>query len=208
MDVLVIDNYENPNSPEIHRLKTALEELDNRCKVRRFDEESLFSQLNQFDTIVLSGSGSLLYQGPPKRYQSLIELVQTVSIPILGICFGHQLIGITFGSRVVHLGTKVEGFRPVRILETTLSTNKMNDPLFRSLHSEIYVWQSHFEIVETVPKNFELLAYSDETAIEAMVNKKNPIYGIQFHAEHFTPQYPDGQIILQNFFNILKNENW
>ncbi len=204
MEVLIIDNYENPNSPEIHGLKTALEELGNRCKVRRFDEESLSSQLNQFDTIVLSGSGTLLYRGPPKRYQSLIELVQTVSTPILGICFGHQLIGITFGSRVAHLGMKVEGFRPVRILEATSSINKMNDPLFRSLHSEIHVWQSHFEVVEALPKNFELLAYSSETAIEAMVNKRNPIYGIQFHAEHFTPQYPDGQIILQNFFDLLK----
>ncbi|MFX0208637.1 MAG: gamma-glutamyl-gamma-aminobutyrate hydrolase family protein [Candidatus Hodarchaeota archaeon] len=204
MEVLVIDNYEIPKSSDIHELKYALEELGNRCQVRRFDEVSLSSQLNQFDTIVLSGSGTLLYQGPPKRYQSLIELIQTASIPILGICFGHQLIGITFGSQVVHLGTKVEGFRSVKILEATSSTNKMNDPLFRSLHSEIHVWQSHFEVVEALPKNFELLAYSDETAVEAMVNKKNPIYGIQFHAEHFTPQYPDGQIILQNFFNILK----
>jgi len=204
MEVLVIDNYEFPNSSEIHGLKTTLEELGNRCEVRRFEEEALSSQVDQFDTIVLSGSGTLLYRGPPKLYKSLIELIQTGLKPILGICFGHQLIGIIFGSQIVHLGTKVEGFRPVRIQDATSSTNKMNDPLFHSLPNEIHVWQSHFEVIETLPKNFELLASSDETAIEAMVNKKNLIYGIQFHAEHYNPQYPDGQIVLKNFFDLLK----
>lgn len=204
MEVLVIDNYKFPNSSGIHGLKSALEELGNRCEVRRFDEEPLSSQVDKFDTIVLSGSGMLLYRGPPERYQSLIELIQTGSTPILGICFGHQLIGIVFGSQVDHLGTKVEGFRPVRILEATSSTNKMNDPLFCSLPNEIYVWQSHFEVVETLPTGFEILASSDETVIEAMVNKKNLIYGIQFHAERYTPQYPDGQIVLKNFFDLLK----
>lgn len=204
MEVLVFDNYENPNSSEIHALKNALEELGNRCEVRRFDEKFLSSQLDKFNALVLSGSGTLLYRGPPKRYQSLIELVRTVSTPILGICFGHQLIGITFGSQVVHLGTKVEGFRPVRILEVTSSTNNKNDPLFHLLPSEIHVWQSHFEVIETLPKNFELLASSDDSTIEAMVNKKNLIYGIQFHAERYNPQYPDGQIVLKNFFDLLK----
>ncbi|MFQ5819219.1 MAG: gamma-glutamyl-gamma-aminobutyrate hydrolase family protein [Candidatus Heimdallarchaeota archaeon] len=204
MEVLVIDNFENPNSSEIHGLKSALEELGNRCEVRRFDEKFLSSQLDKFDALVLSGSGTLLYRGPPKRYQSLIELVRTVSTPILGICFGHQLIGITFGSQVVHLGTKVEGFKPVRILETTSSAKKRNDLIFRSLPNKIYVWQSHFEIVETLPTGFEILASSGESTIEAMVNKKNFIYGIQFHAERYTTQYPDGQIILRNFFDLLK----
>ena len=204
MEVLVIDNYENPNSLDIHRLKNALEELGNRCEVRRFDEKFLSSQLDKFEALVLSGSGTLLYRGPPKRYQSLIELVRTVSTPILGICFGHQLIGITFDSQIAHLGTKVEGFRPVRILETTSSAKKRNDPIFRSLPNKIYVWQSHFEVVETLPIGFEILASSDESTIETMVNKKNLIYGIQFHAERYTPQYPDGQTVLRNFFDLLK----
>ncbi len=204
MEVLVIDNYENPNSSDIHRLKNALEELGNLCEVKRFDEKFLSSQLDKFEALVLSGSGTLLYRGLPKRYQSLIELVRTVSTPILGICFGHQLIGITFGSQITHLGTKVEGFKPVRILETTSSAKKRKDLIFRSLPNKIYVWQSHFEIVETLPTGFEILASSDESTIEAMVNKKNLIYGIQFHAERYTPQYPDGQTVLKNFFDLLK----
>ncbi|MFQ6124131.1 MAG: gamma-glutamyl-gamma-aminobutyrate hydrolase family protein [Candidatus Heimdallarchaeota archaeon] len=204
MEALVIDNYESPNSSWFHKLKSALKRLGNQYEVRRFDDEFLFSRVDQFDAIVLSGSETLLSEEVMvKRYQSLIELVQTVPTAILGICFGHQIIGIAFGSRVVHQGMLMEGYRPVKIVESEESPNK-RDPLFYSLPDTIQVMQAHYEVIESLPKDFKLLAYSNDTAIEAMVHKHHIIYGIQFHAECYTSEKQDGKKILQNFFNILK----
>jgi len=78
------------------------------------------------------------------------------------------------------------------------------DPLFKFLSDEIQVCEYHSEVVESLPKGFKLLASSDETEIEAMVHRKELIYGIQFHAERYNSEKLDGKIILKNFFDILK----
>ncbi len=203
MEVLLIDNYESPNSNWIKDLKITLDELCIRYEVKRFDDKFLSSRLDQFDAIVLSGSLAYLSQESTiKRYKAPLELIQKVSMPILGICFGHQLIGIAFGSRVVQLGMQVLGFTPVKILESRESSTK-KDSLFDSLPDEIQVTHGNYEVVERLPKDFKLLAYSKDTAIEAMVHKSRLIYGIQFHAEMYNSENLDGKIVLQNFFNMI-----
>jgi len=84
--VLIVDNHESLNSSWLDNLKKALEGFSNRCEVRRFDDNLLFTGIDKFDSVVLSGSGAFLSQEQTlKQYQNPIQLVQTNSMPMLGI---------------------------------------------------------------------------------------------------------------------------
>ncbi len=138
-----------------------------------------------------------------KQYQTIIDFINSSTIPILGVCFGHQLIGVAFGSQIVPLGKDLEAFCSVSIHENSESNEKI-EPIFHALPGEIQVYEWHSEEVEHLPPNFKLLAYSKDTAIESMVHKNRLIYGIQFHAEIYNSENLDGKIVLQNFFDLLK----
>ena len=164
----------------------------------------LFTNIDQFDAVILGGSAAFLSQDETiNQYQSIIDFVNSSTIPILGVCFGHHLIGVAFGSQIVKLGKDLEAFCSVSILENNESNEKI-EPLFHSLPREIQVYQWHSDEVEQLPPNFKLLANSKDTVIESMVHKSRRIYGIQFHAELYNSDNLDGKIVLQNFFDLLK----
>lgn len=204
MNVLLIDTHTVLNSSYIQDFKKTVEGLGPHCEVRRFDDVALSSRIDNFDAIIIGGSAALLSQVEIiKQYQSAIELVKNTSTPMLGVCFGHQLIGVAFGRRIIPLGKEIRGFEPVQILESENSSNT-RDFLFNSLPDEIRVYEWHSEVIEQLPQDFKLLASSEDSAIEAMVRKQCFIYGIQFHAEIYNPENSDGKIVLQNFFTLVK----
>jgi GMP synthase (glutamine-hydrolysing) len=147
--------------------------------------------------LILSGGPSSVYdQNAPKIDSRILD----IDIPILGLCYGHQLIAYTLGGKVGR-GIKQEYGavpvtidKPVGILEGLSYTEK--------------VWMSHGDTVQVLPEGFESLASSQNCQIAAYRHKEKAIYGLQWHPEVTHTEH--GKEMLKNFiFKICQCEpNW
>ncbi|MEM4650897.1 MAG: glutamine-hydrolyzing GMP synthase [Pyrobaculum sp.] len=133
--------------------------------------------------IILSGGPSSVYQeGAPDVSDKIFHLGK----PILGICYGHQLIARKLGG-VVMRGKGEYGRTLMRLLE--------RDPVFDGWNAEEIVWMSHGDYVKEPPPGFVVLAVSENGYIAAM--RKGHIYGVQFHPE--VSHTVKGGLLLENF---------
>jgi len=140
--------------------------------------------------IILSGGPASVYdQGSPDIDSNLFDL----GIPILGICYGMQLIAKKFGGEVVFSSKKEYGKADLKIV------NDQN--IFKSLDKKEVMWMSHGDEVDRIPEGFERLAFTENCDIAAFANTYKKVYGIQFHPEvHHSPR---GDKVIGNFlFNI------
>jgi GMP synthase (glutamine-hydrolysing) len=138
--------------------------------------------------IILSGGPASVYEkGSPRLDRGIYKL----NIPILGICYGMQLIAHDFGGVVAKSEKKEYGMSKIKI---------SSDELFWGCNKEEEVWMSHGDEVKELPQRFEVLASSPNSPYAAIKFKN--IYGLQFHPEvHHTPK---GKLILENFLKICK----
>jgi len=111
-----------------------------------------------------------------------------MGLPVLGICYGMQVIAHQLGGQV--LGAERREYGPASI-------EVKQDPLFRDLGSRIDVWMSHADRIEKIPPGFRSVAETSNSPIAAMRNEKGTIYGVQFHVE--VVHTPRGREILRNF---------
>lgn len=161
---------------------------------------------------VLSGCGTPWEQFIKCDFSKEFELIRSGLLPILGICGGHQIIGMAYGAKVTplrrlkpgekdnHVGTPSEGYfyemgyLPVKIIK--------EDPIFEGMGNVIIVHEGHYCEIKGLPSFVELLASTDECHIQAMKHKQNLTYGVQFHPNNYTDEYPDGKKILSNFLQL------
>ena len=140
--------------------------------------------------IILSGGPESVYTpGAPMLDSSLLSS----EIPILGICYGMQLITYLLGGEVER-GEKRE-YGP-----SMLYIDK-EDPIFTSIDSPQRVWMSHSDLVTRLPDEFIPLAHTEETPYAAIRHKKRAIYGVQFHPE--VSHTPCGKDLLRNFVYLI-----
>ena len=148
------------------------------------------------DLFILTGSNFMLSKPDTRMvFQQEMDLVRKVRVPILGICFGHQLIGEAYGSRVGDLAEPVKDFKEIKILE--------RHPVFDGLPETIRVSESHHQELKTVPQGFRLLAESATSKVEAICHQTRPIYSFQFHPERSDEKYPHGRMIIQNVLKLV-----
>ena len=128
---------------------------------------------------------------------AVIEGIKTTSIPFLGICFGHELLGIAYGGKVKKISILKSDFEKIRLLQ--------NDPLLTPYGKDdnIVIAESHHKIVKPAPEGFLILGETEEHHIEIMKHPTKLAYGIQGHPERSTRKYPHGLIILQNFLSMI-----
>lgn len=141
------------------------------------------------DGIILSGGPSSVYE---KDAPSINPRVFDFGVPILGICYGEQLLTHLLGG-TVRAGTRHE-YGPA-ILKLSQPSN-----LFRNTSEEFQVWMSHGDEVADLPPGFEKIGFSSTIPHAAIENKKRTIYGIQFHPEVVHTQF--GETILKNFLEL------
>ena len=136
--------------------------------------------------LVLSGGpSSVLNEGAPLVSKEIFEL----GIPILGICYGMQLMTHLFGGEVRKSDRREYGRAEMKI--------STDDPVFEGIPEKLVVWMSHGDSVKSVPEEFELLGTSEDCPSVIMKHKTLPFYGVQFHPEvHHTAR---GVRFLKNF---------
>ena len=197
MKIVVVSNYK-----EYEKANQALRNLT-RCTGERPEMVDYRSPdlLNLVirkspDLAILTGSNFMLSKSDTKTvFQQEMDLVRKLDIPFLGICFGHQLIGATYGAEVNDLGQTIRAFKEVKLLA--------KDPVFDGLPETIRVSESHRQALANVPKGFRHLAESATSRVEAIAHETRPIYGLQFHPERSDDKNPHGQLILQNFMRVV-----
>ncbi|RLG77541.1 MAG: GMP synthase (glutamine-hydrolyzing) [Thermoprotei archaeon] len=134
--------------------------------------------------LVLSGGPASVYEpGAPSVDPRILDM----DVPILGICYGHQLVAKLLGGRVER-GKGEYGRTLIEIVE--------EDPLFEGWNKREFVWMSHADYVAEVP-NAKILAISENGYVAAYRVMDRPIYGVQFHPE--VKHTPRGMLLLKNF---------
>ena len=136
--------------------------------------------------IILSGGPASVYEEQaPVCDKKIFEL----GIPILGICYGAQLIAQFSGGKVIKT-SQAEYGRINIVLDS-------REDIFYGIPVNTTCWMSHQDLIENIPPNFEVIAQSENTKVAAMLNREKKIYGIQFHPE--VTHTPLGKEIFKNF---------
>jgi GMP synthase (glutamine-hydrolysing) len=165
---------------------------------RRVREAQVYCELMPHDTpwekiAPLNPKGFILSGGPASVYDANAPLapayVYESGLPVLGICYGMQVITKQLGGQVMP-GTKREYGHAVMHL------NDAESPLFAGLPESTTVWMSHGDKIEEMPPGFKALAYTENSPYAVIGNGKN-IFGLQFHPE--VAHTPEGKTILKNF---------
>jgi GMP synthase (glutamine-hydrolysing) len=170
---------------------------------RRVREAGVYCEILPFDTstekivarkprgLILSGSPASVYQRDAPRPAE--DLSSSVGSPILGICYGLQVLAFDLGGEVKPSNSREFGYARLKVTDQT-------SPLFEGLPPEMDVWMSHGDHVTAVPTGFAVTAITDD-AVNAFENRSNRIFGVQFHPE--VAHTPLGAQVLRNFlFNV------
>lgn len=172
---------------------------------RRVREAGVFCELLPFNAspeeirsrkpkgIIFSGSPASIYD--PQSPRPSANLLNELKCPVLGICYGLQLIASELGGAVSASDNREYGYARLRIIED-------DSPLFAGLPEEIDVWMSHGDQVTKPPPGFRVTAVTDG-ALNAVENLSKRIFGLQFHPE--VTHTPMGAQVLRNFlFNVCQ----
>lgn len=176
---------------------------------RRVREQKVFCKILPFHAplekiveesplgVILSGSPANVY-GPkaPLPDRRLLDL----KVPILGICYGLQVLAHTLHGKVHKSAKREYGFADLHV--------NHSDGLFYGLPSKLTCWMSHGDKLDRLPKGFEAIAHTDNSPIAAIADFKKKRYGVQFHPE--VVHTPQGAEMIGNFlFRICSFQgNW
>ncbi|MBT4482883.1 MAG: glutamine-hydrolyzing GMP synthase, partial [Candidatus Latescibacteria bacterium] len=146
--------------------------------------------------IIMSGGPSSVYaENAPRFNPGILK----AGIPILGLCYGMQLLAYLLEGEVKRLDRSEYGRAELEIAG--------DSPLFDCLEDHELVWMSHGDSVITPPSGFEIIGRTADCPIASMADENRNIYGLQFHPE--VKDTPSGDCILANFLAICKLEkNW
>lgn len=191
--ILLIDNYDSFT----FNLYQYFGELGEEIEVRRNDQISMdeIERLNP-EAICLSPG-----PGRPENAGVCVEIIKTFykKIPILGICLGHQAIGLAFGANIVKAEKIMHGKRS--------QLNHHGTYLFTGLPETIEIMRYHSLVIEkgTLPDEFNILGESiDDCEIMAIKHKQYPLFGLQFHPESVGTE--TGKQLIEKFLEEIRKE--
>ena len=188
--ILVIDNYDSFT----YNLVQAIGKKTQNIVVKRNNECTT-------DEIArLAPQGIILSPGPgkPESAGITVEVIQRFgsSIPILGVCLGHQAIGYAFGAQITYAPSLMHG--------RTSTVTHSNETILKSVSNPLRVGRYHSLVISTenFPDDLKISARTDDGTIMGVTHRKYPIEGIQFHPESVLTQ--DGERILNNWLEVYK----
>lgn len=175
----------------------------NQLIARRVRECNVYSEIVPFDTSIekikkIAPKGIIFTGGPSSVYEEnaprLDKKIFELGIPILGICYGMQLISYSLGGNVQKAEKREYGTTTVNFDNTS--------PLFKGFSDKNDCLMSHTDFVEKLPEGFKKIADTSHCPIAGMANDEKKIYGIQFHPEVNHTQ--NGTKIISNFLDICE----
>src|SRR6266487_1760987 len=177
---------------------------------RRIRERNVYSSILRYDTpakniAALKASGLILSGGPASVYAPDAPLpdkgIFKLGIPVLGICYGVQILAH-------FLGGKVESGQKREFGKGTLTVRDTSCPLFKDLPDTLQVWKSHGDKLTRLPKGFVSVAITENSDYAAIENRATHSYGLQFHPE--VVHTPRGREIYRNFVHGVCGcgKNW
>ncbi|MFA6528474.1 MAG: aminodeoxychorismate/anthranilate synthase component II [Candidatus Gracilibacteria bacterium] len=179
MRLILIDNYDSftynlyQQICRLGGLRSASQDFALDVDVRKHDEISI-NDVRDYDAIVIS-------PGPKKPSDSGISREVIAKFydkkPILGVCLGHQCIGEVFGAKTIRAQKVMHG--------KTSSISHNGRGVFKGIKSPFKAARYHSLIIDRVPDEFELTAWTGEKIIMGITHEKHPVYGVQFHPESF-----------------------
>ena len=187
---LMIDNYDS----FVYNLKAYFEELGKEIAVIRCDKITL-EEIED-----MQPSGIILSPGPkrPQDATLCIDIVEKFQekIPILGVCLGHQVLGLCSGATVE------KGIFPIHGKISEISNNGLR--LFAGLPTKFNVTRYHSLVVNknTISNNYSIDATTADGVVMGISHKTLPLYGVQFHPEAVLTEY--GHELLENFCHIAE----
>ena len=185
---------------------------------RRLRELCIYSEVCPWDEVpslhdvegfILSGgpeSSNLM--GNPTIHQDIF----TTEKPILGICYGMQVLAHQEGGEILNTGKREFGHAKLQLKQADQSKRFMESPLvgidiFDCIDQDLNVWMSHGDKVESLPQGYEITASTDNSPIAAFQNLEKNYYGLQFHPE--VTHTEQGELIINNFVEICGlKPNW
>ncbi len=185
--ILIIDCGSN-KTPYISQIVDEYMDVTT-CKLIDFTSKDL----EGISGVIISGAPILITEVDPTKFIEKITWVKNTELPVLGICFGHQLIGLLFGA----FASRMREDRDWQIIEAFEDC-----PLFNRLPKEVEMMEDHCETI-SIPKDFKLIASSDPCINEVMQHEEKNIFGVQFHPE---VSGNHGNILIENFVNLCFNK--
>ena len=150
--------------------------------------------------IILSGGPLNVYENDKFKFD---KKILKLGVPILGICFGHQILSKLLGGKVKKSKHREFGLATINKVSNSILTKN-----FFNKNKTSAVWMSHADQVSKMPKNFKIIASTKNSKLTIIENIKDNFYGVQFHPE--VTHTNKGKILLRNFvFLICKiKKNW
>ena len=189
--ILLIDNYDSFTYNLFHFLG----ELGAEVRVERNDA------LAADQALALKPEGIVLSPGPctPTEAGICLDLIKKANgtMPILGVCLGHQAIGQVYGGIIVRAPHPMHG-KLSKIHHTGKS-------VFRGLNNDFNATRYHSLTIapESMPSVLEVTATSEDGVIQGVMHKTHPVHGVQFHPESIASE--NGHALLQNFLNLARD---
>ena len=188
--LLLIDNYDSFTYNLFHFLG----ELGAEVRVERNDA------LTSDQVLALKPQGVVLSPGPctPNEAGICLELIEKAdgSVPILGVCLGHQAIGQAYGGKVVRAPEPMHG--------KLSKVRHSGKSVFRGLGNDFKATRYHSLTIapDSVPDMLEVTATSEDGVIQGVMHKSHPVHGVQFHPESIASE--NGHALLANFLTLTR----
>jgi len=186
--ILMIDNYDSFT----YNLVQYFGELGADLKVYRNDELTLaqIKRMRPKQIVISPGPGRP--EGAGISVDLILEFAET--IPILGVCLGHQCIGYAYGGKIIRAKKLMHG--------KTSMIRHNNKEIFKGIKNPFEATRYHSLVIgkKTMPKCLEVTARTSDGEIMALRHKDFPLWGVQFHPESILTK--EGKGILKNFLNL------
>ena len=206
--------YRGARVQTMDRRRRLFEELSGEtCHVRHYSDfhrEEVAAP--EVSAVVTSGNRSLWEDYDLEHdFAEFGAVICETQKPVLGICGGHQLIGLLLGGKAEPLRPLAPGepdpnpdYAPGILKEWGFSDVDFApaDPLFAGFDGKAVVNQMHFWHLTELPDSLAAIASNHTCPVQALRHRARPVYGVQFHPEFYDAQHTDGRRLLQNFFSL------
>jgi GMP synthase (glutamine-hydrolysing) len=198
MKLLIIDNTEADDKQFNAALIESLDQIA-PCDVVNYQQaDENFIQKNKYAGVVLSGVPIFYSANIITERAARLEWLKYTSLPVLGICLGHQSMGKVFGASI-RQGLEAES-GPI-LIQTTAAG--LTDPLLAQIPASVFETSAIHRCSITLPQNFIRLGSSDVCENQIIKHRAKPLYGVQFHPEHSAI----GPTFFKSFANLAATAN-